>query len=120
MRFAQHSSAWEVRGLATLEEAGTLLQPGDDFVLGLPVRVRAHRVWSALLRYALPNQDGNYGGGGQAKARGDNGRTALLHLFHASAARRVVVPCDRRNGTPFHPAKLPYQGAGRCRLLAFF
>jgi hypothetical protein len=26
-----------VRGLATLEEAGTLLQPGEDFVLGLPV-----------------------------------------------------------------------------------
>ena len=39
MRFAQHSSAWEVRGLATLDEAGTLLQPGDDFVLGLPVTV---------------------------------------------------------------------------------
>jgi hypothetical protein len=37
VRFAQHSSAWEVRGLATLEEAGTLLQPGEDFVLGLPV-----------------------------------------------------------------------------------
>ena len=39
VRFAQHNSAWEVRGLATLEEAGTLLQPGDDFVLGLPVTV---------------------------------------------------------------------------------
>jgi hypothetical protein len=26
-----------VRGLATLEEAGTALQPGEDFVLGLPV-----------------------------------------------------------------------------------
>jgi hypothetical protein len=39
VRFAQHSSAWEVRGLATLEEAGTLLQPGEDFVLGLPVAV---------------------------------------------------------------------------------
>lgn len=39
MRFAQHSSAWEVRGLATLEEVGALLQPGDDFVLGLPVAV---------------------------------------------------------------------------------
>jgi hypothetical protein len=39
VRFAQHSSAWEVRGLATLDEAGTLLQPGDDFVLGLPVTV---------------------------------------------------------------------------------
>ncbi|HEX7517968.1 MAG TPA: hypothetical protein VF345_11870 [Chthoniobacterales bacterium] len=37
MRFAQHSSAWEVRGLATLDEAGALLQPGEDFVFGLPV-----------------------------------------------------------------------------------
>ena len=39
MRFAQHSSAWEVRGLATLDEAGALLQPGEDFILGLPVAV---------------------------------------------------------------------------------
>jgi hypothetical protein len=39
VRFAQHSSAWEVRGLATLDEAGTLLQPGEDFILGLPVAV---------------------------------------------------------------------------------
>jgi hypothetical protein len=39
VRFAQHSNAWEVRGLATLEEAGALLQPGEDFVLGLPVAV---------------------------------------------------------------------------------
>jgi hypothetical protein len=39
VRFAQHSGTWEVRGLATLEEAGTLLAPGDDFVLGLPVAV---------------------------------------------------------------------------------
>jgi type II secretory pathway component PulL len=39
VRFAQHSSAWEVRGLATLDEAGALLQPGQDFVLGLPVAV---------------------------------------------------------------------------------
>lgn len=39
MRFAEHSKAWEVRGLASLEEAGTLLQPGEDFVLGLPVAV---------------------------------------------------------------------------------
>jgi hypothetical protein len=36
VRFAQHSGAWEVRGLATLEEAGALLNPGNDFVLGLP------------------------------------------------------------------------------------
>ena len=37
MRFAQHSSAWEVRGMANLDEACALLQPGGDFVLGLPV-----------------------------------------------------------------------------------
>lgn len=37
MRFAEHSKAWEVRGLASLDEAGTLLQPGEAFVLGLPV-----------------------------------------------------------------------------------
>jgi hypothetical protein len=36
VRFAQHSSSWEVRGVNTLEEAGELLKPGDDFVLGLP------------------------------------------------------------------------------------
>ncbi len=28
-----------MRGLATLEEAGALLQPGEDFILGLPVAV---------------------------------------------------------------------------------
>jgi hypothetical protein len=39
VRFAEHSKAWEVRALASLEEAGTLLQPGEDFVLGLPVAV---------------------------------------------------------------------------------
>ena len=39
MRFAQHSGAWEVRGLATLEEAGALLNPANGFVLGLPAAV---------------------------------------------------------------------------------
>lgn len=39
VRFAQHSSAWEVRGLASLDEVGALLQPGEDLVLGLPVAV---------------------------------------------------------------------------------
>jgi hypothetical protein len=39
VRFAQHSKTWEVRGVATLDEAGALLQPGQDFVLGLPVTV---------------------------------------------------------------------------------
>jgi hypothetical protein len=39
VRFAEHSKAWEVRGLASLDEAGTLIQPGEDFVLGLPAAV---------------------------------------------------------------------------------
>jgi len=39
VRLAQHNGTWEVRGLTTLEEAGELLNPGDDFVLGLPVAV---------------------------------------------------------------------------------
>jgi hypothetical protein len=39
VRFAQHSGAWEVRGLETLAEAGELLKPGDDFTLGLPVAI---------------------------------------------------------------------------------
>jgi hypothetical protein len=37
VRFADHSSAWEVRGVATIEEAAELLSPGDDIVLALPV-----------------------------------------------------------------------------------
>ncbi len=37
MRFAPHSGAWEVRGVASLEEAATLLGGDEDFVLGLPV-----------------------------------------------------------------------------------
>jgi hypothetical protein len=37
VRFAEHSSAWEVRGLAGLEEAAELLHPDDDIVLSLPV-----------------------------------------------------------------------------------
>lgn len=39
VRFAEHNSAWEVRSLATLDEAATVLQPTDDFVLGLPVNL---------------------------------------------------------------------------------
>src|SRR5262249_50886173 len=39
VRFAQHNKAWEVRSVPTLDEAATLLQPGDDFVLALPVTV---------------------------------------------------------------------------------
>jgi len=37
VRFAEHSGAWEVRGLAGLEEAAELLRPEDDIVLALPV-----------------------------------------------------------------------------------
>ena len=39
MRFAEHSKEWEVRGLASLDEVGALIQPGEDFALGLPVAV---------------------------------------------------------------------------------
>jgi hypothetical protein len=39
VRLAQHSGTWEVRGLATLEEAGNILKPGDDFILGLPLAI---------------------------------------------------------------------------------
>ena len=39
MRFATHNSAWEVRGVASLEEAAGLLTAEDDFVLALPVEV---------------------------------------------------------------------------------
>lgn len=37
MRFAEHSSAWEVRGVTGLDEAAELLHPDDDVVLSLPV-----------------------------------------------------------------------------------
>lgn len=39
MRFAEHSSAWEVRGVADIEEAAGLLQPDDDIVLALPLEL---------------------------------------------------------------------------------
>ena len=35
MRFAQHSGAWEVRGLATLQE-WVRWQPGENLVFGCP------------------------------------------------------------------------------------
>ena len=53
VRFAPHSSAWEVRGLPTLEDAAALLQPGEDFVLGLPVAV----VLAQLLRLPTIDRD---------------------------------------------------------------
>lgn len=37
MRFGEHNSAWEVRGIAGLEEAAELLQAEDEIVLSLPV-----------------------------------------------------------------------------------
>ncbi|MEY2509963.1 MAG: hypothetical protein QOE26_726 [Verrucomicrobiota bacterium] len=37
MRFAEHSGAWEVRALASIEEAADVLQPEDDIVLALPL-----------------------------------------------------------------------------------
>jgi len=39
VRFAEHSGAWEVRGVASIEEAAELLGPGDDIVLALPVEL---------------------------------------------------------------------------------
>jgi hypothetical protein len=53
VRFAQHSSAWEVRALAGLDEAGALLKPGEDFVLGLPVAV----VLAQRMRLPTTEQD---------------------------------------------------------------
>ena len=37
MRFAEHSGAWEVRAVASIEEAADVLQPEDDIVLALPL-----------------------------------------------------------------------------------
>ena len=37
MRTAQHNGAWEVRAVASLDEAAELLRPGDDIVLALPL-----------------------------------------------------------------------------------
>ncbi|HEV2803974.1 MAG TPA: hypothetical protein VGW57_03485 [Chthoniobacterales bacterium] len=37
VRFADHSGAWEVRAVSTVDEAAGLLQPEDDLVLALPV-----------------------------------------------------------------------------------
>ena len=39
VRRTQENGAWEVHGLATLDEAAQLLRPDEDFVLGLPVNV---------------------------------------------------------------------------------
>ena len=37
MRFAEHSGAWEVRAVASIEEAADVLLPEDDIVLSLPL-----------------------------------------------------------------------------------
>jgi hypothetical protein len=37
VRFAEHSGAWEVRAMASIEEAADVLQPEDDIVLALPL-----------------------------------------------------------------------------------
>lgn len=37
MRFAELNKAWEVRAVADVEEAATLLQPEDDIVFALPI-----------------------------------------------------------------------------------
>jgi type II secretory pathway component PulL len=39
VRYAEHNTAWEVRAVASVEEAAELLQPGDDIVLALPLDV---------------------------------------------------------------------------------
>ncbi len=51
MRFAAHNGTWEVRGVATLEEAAELLTAEDDIVLTLP----AEAVLAQRLR--LPTTD---------------------------------------------------------------
>ncbi len=37
MRFAEHSGAWEVRAVASVDEAAELLSPADEIVLALPI-----------------------------------------------------------------------------------
>jgi hypothetical protein len=37
VRYAGHSSAWEIRAVSSVAEAAELLQPGDDIVLALPL-----------------------------------------------------------------------------------
>jgi hypothetical protein len=51
VRFAEHSSAWEVRAVATIEEAAELLRAEDDIVLALPVDLVLAQ------RFRLPTTD---------------------------------------------------------------
>ena len=51
MRFAEHNSAWEVRGVTTIEEGAELLREEDDIVLALPVELVLAQ------RFRLPTTD---------------------------------------------------------------
>jgi hypothetical protein len=51
VRFAEHSSAWEVRGVTTMEEGAELLREEDDIVLALPVELVLAQ------RFRLPTTD---------------------------------------------------------------
>jgi type II secretory pathway component PulL len=51
VRFAEHSSAWEVRGVTTIEEGAELLREEDDIVLALPVELVLAQ------RFRLPTTD---------------------------------------------------------------
>jgi hypothetical protein len=51
VRFAEHSTAWEVRGVTTIEEAAELLRAEDDIVLALPVELVLAQ------RFRLPTTD---------------------------------------------------------------
>ena len=51
MRFAEHNSAWEVRGVTSIDEAAELLRPDSDIVLALPVDLVLAQ------RFRLPTTD---------------------------------------------------------------
>jgi hypothetical protein len=51
VRFAELNSAWEVRGVATIDEAADLLRADDDIVLALPVELVLAQ------RFRLPTTD---------------------------------------------------------------
>lgn len=51
VRFGQANGAWEVRGVASIEEAADLLRADDDFVLALPVDLVLAQ------RFRLPTTD---------------------------------------------------------------
>lgn len=51
MRFGQNNGAWEVRAVASIDEAAELLRPEDDIVLALPVDLVLAQ------RFRLPTTD---------------------------------------------------------------